>query len=298
LGDCQGNKSLFTQLPFALPVDAQEGDISISEILFAPKLGGADFIEIYNNSNQVFDLAHLRLARWDELLGAYDIEVLSVESRLFFPGEYLALSEDILFLKENYSCENANLSETDLPTMPADKGSFALLNSRLELIERGAYEDDWHFQLLEDFRGVSLERVDFTHLPTSKRFWQSATQRERFATPGRANSQQTIKLQAAEWEAIPPYFSPNGDGNLDQAQLSFTCEGGASILTVDIYSSRGERVCSLAEYDFREAQGYFLWDGFNSEGQLLGAGIYIAVLEYYNDQGISSLLRTPIVLSR
>lgn len=298
LGDCQGNKSLFTKLLFALPVDAQEGDISISEILFAPKTGGADFIEIYNNSNKVFDLAHLRLAHWDEVLGPDNFEILSNESQLFFPGEYLALSEDILFLKEHYYCDNANLREADLPTFPSDKGTFALLNSRLEIIERGAYAEDWHFQLLEDYSGVSLERVDFTHLPTSKKFWQSATQREKFATPGRANSQGTIKLQRAEWEAIPPYFSPNGDGNLDQAQLNFSCEGGASILTVDIYSSRGERVRSLAEYDFREAQGYFLWDGFNSEGQLLAAGIYIAVLEYYNDQGISSLLRTPVVLSR
>ncbi len=298
LSDCKGNKSLFTRLPFALPVDAQEGDIVVSEILFAPKTGGADFIEIYNKSDQVFDLAHLRLAHWAQEQGPSDIKVLRAESHLFFPGDYLALSGDISFLKANYYCEQANLIAADLPSYPSSNGTFALLSSRLELIDRGAYDDDWHFQLLENTQGVSLERLDYGHLPTSKKYWQSATEKEKFATPGRANSQQTIQLERAEWEAIPPYFSPNGDGHLDLAQLNFTCEGGASILTVDIYTSKGELIRSLAEYDFREAQGYFLWDGFNDAGQLLGAGIYIAVLEYYNDQGISSLLRTPVVLSR
>jgi hypothetical protein len=190
------------------------------------------------------------------------------------------------------------LRAIDFPTFPSDQGTFVLLNARLETIDRGNYKDDWHFQILEETSGVSLERVDFTHLPTSEKHWQSATEKERFATPGRANSQQAFKMETAEWEAIPPYFSPNGDGNSDQGQLYFKCEGGASVVTVDIYSAKGERIRSLAEYDFSAEQGYFLWDGFNSEGQLLGAGIYIAILEYYNDQGISSLLRTPIVLSR
>ena len=298
LSDCSGNTSLFANLPFALPVDAQEGDILISEILFAPKTGGADFIEIYNTSTKVFDLAHLRIARWDKELGAYDIENLSAESQLFFPGEYLAVSEDIQFLRENYFCDQANLREATLPTFPSDEGAFALLNARLEIIDRGNYADDWHFKLLEETSGVSLERVDFTHLPTSEKHWQSATEREAYATPGRANSQQAFIMQNAEWEAIPPYFSPNGDGYLDEAQLYFKCEGGASVITLDIFSAKGEKVRSLAEYDFSAQQGYFTWDGFNSEGQLLGAGIYIAVLEYYNDQGISALMRTPIVLSR
>ncbi len=298
LSDCSGNTSLFVNLPFALPVDAQEGDILISEILFAPKSGGADFIEIYNSSTKVFDLAHLRIARWDKDIGAYDIENISSESQLFFPTEYLALSEDIQFLRENYFCDQAKLREATLPTLPSDEGAFALLNARLEIIDRGNYADDWHFKLLEETSGVSLERVDFTHLPTSEKQWQSATQKEAYATPGRANSQQAFIMQNAEWEAIPPYFSPNGDGYLDEAQLYFKCEGGASVITLDIFSAKGEKIRSLAEYDFSAQQGYFTWDGFNNEGQLLGAGIYIAVLEYYNDQGISALMRTPIVLSR
>ena len=298
LSDCSGNTSLFVNLPFALPVDAQEGDIFISEILFAPKSGGADFIEIYNSSAKVFDLAHLHIARWDKDLGAYDIEDLSSESQLFFPGEYLALSEDVQFLRENYFCARANLSEASLPTFPSDEGAFALLNARLEIIDRGNYADDWHFKLLEETSGISLERIDFTHLPTSEKHWQSATEREAYATPGRANSQQAFIMQNADWEAIPPYFSPNGDGNLDEAQLYFKCEGGASVVTVEIYSAKGEKLRTMAEYDYSAEQGYFLWDGFNNDGQLLGAGIYIAVLEYYNDQGISAVMRTPIVLSR
>jgi hypothetical protein len=298
LKDCSDNASLISNKAFALPVDAQVAEVLVSEILFAPKSGGSDFIELYNASNKVFDLSHLLVSRWNNDLGAYDAQVIKSESALFFPGEYIAISEDVSFLQANYFCDGANLLAGQVPNFSSEEGGFAILNLGLIILDHGRYSDDWHFELLEEKNGISLERIDFGQLPLSEKHWQSATQNEAYATPGRLNSQQTITLEEAEWEAIPPYFSPNGDGYSDYAQLYFSYEGGSSMAKVDIFTVRGERVRSLVEYNFSAEQGYFLWDGFDNEGQLLAAGIYIAILEYYNDQGYSDKLRTPIVLSR
>jgi hypothetical protein len=298
LKDCSDNASLISNRAFALPVDAQVAEVLVSEILFAPKSGGSDFIELYNASNKVFDLSHLLVSRWNNDLGAYDAQVIKSESALFFPGEYIAISEDVSFLQANYFCDGANLLAGQVPNFSSEEGGFAILNLGLIILDHGSYSDDWHFELLEEKNGISLERIDFGQLPLSEKYWQSATQNEAYATPGRLNSQQTITLEEAEWEAIPAYFTPNGDGDKDYAQLYFSYEGGSSMAKVDIFSVRGERVRSLVEYNFSAEQGYFLWDGFDNDGQLLAAGIYIAILEYYNDQGYSDKLRTPIVLSR
>jgi hypothetical protein len=296
--DCSENASLISNKAFALPVDAQVAEVLVSEILFAPKSGGSDFIELYNASKKVFDLSHLLVSRWNNDLGAYDAQVIKSESALFFPGEYIAISEDVSFLQANYFCDEANLLAGQVPNFSSEEGGFAILNLGLIILDHGSYSDDWHFELLEEKNGISLERIDFGQLPLSEKYWQSATQNEAYATPGRLNSQQIITLEEAEWEAIPAYFTPNGDGDKDYAQLYFSYEGGSSMAKVDIFSVRGERVRSLVEYNFSAEQGYFLWDGFDNDGQLLAAGIYIAILEYYNDQGYSDKLRTPIVLSR
>lgn len=296
--DCSDNRSLIKNKVFALPVEAEVGEILVSEILFSPKSGGSDFIELYNASTKVFDLSQLLVAPWNMTLGAYDAELIKTESALFFPGEYIALSEDVDFLKETYFCDQANLVASELPNFPSEEGGFAILNLGLIMIDHGNYSKDWHFKLLEEKNGVSLERIDFTQPPITGKYWQSATQKEAYATPGRSNSQQSIISKEAEWNAIPPYFSPNGDGYSDYARLFFSFEGGPSIVKAEIFSVRGERVSTIVEYHFSAERGYFLWDGFGSDGRLLGAGIYIAVLEYYNDQGFSEKRRTPIVLSR
>ena len=60
--DCFGNKvSVNTSIRFAIADSVTGGDIVINELLFNPLSGGSDFVELYNNSDKVFDLKHLWL---------------------------------------------------------------------------------------------------------------------------------------------------------------------------------------------------------------------------------------------
>ncbi|WP_316794918.1 lamin tail domain-containing protein [Pedobacter agri] len=64
------------------------GDILISEILFNPRTGGADFVEIYNNSNHEIDLKELQLANANVVGAPANIKNVSTARLMIKPGSY------------------------------------------------------------------------------------------------------------------------------------------------------------------------------------------------------------------
>ncbi|RZK51706.1 MAG: hypothetical protein EOO91_20500, partial [Pedobacter sp.] len=50
---------------YVKPYTLKKGDVLISEVLSNPRTGGVDFVEIYNNTNQILDLKELQLANVD-----------------------------------------------------------------------------------------------------------------------------------------------------------------------------------------------------------------------------------------
>ncbi|MBC7389984.1 MAG: lamin tail domain-containing protein, partial [Opitutaceae bacterium] len=90
LKDCPGNKTNVIG-SFILADEAQSGDILINELLFNPYPFGADFIEIYNNSNKVIDLKGWKCANLKNDTVANKSVIFS-STFLLKPYEYLALT--------------------------------------------------------------------------------------------------------------------------------------------------------------------------------------------------------------
>jgi len=85
--DCWGNVSGSSNLvQFAVPEEAEPGDLIINEILSNPYDGSDDFIEIYNRS-----LKNISIEGWqlgNEENGIPDnFESISEEQFVLFPGE-------------------------------------------------------------------------------------------------------------------------------------------------------------------------------------------------------------------
>jgi hypothetical protein len=80
-----------------------------------------------------------------------------------------------------------------------------------------------HFQLLNSFEGVSLERLSEA-MPTSQQSnWHSASEASGFATPGIANSQSiSIENMGGVFELSTSIFSPDNDGMDDVIQFHFS----------------------------------------------------------------------------
>ncbi|WP_424059511.1 hypothetical protein, partial [Pedobacter sp.] len=64
----------------------------ISEILFNPRSGGVDFVEIYNNSNHEIDSKELQLANAKAAGAPASIKNVSSAKLMIAPGSYWVIT--------------------------------------------------------------------------------------------------------------------------------------------------------------------------------------------------------------
>lgn len=299
--DCSGNLMQQDTLLFALPQIPEPEDILINEILFNPYSGGSDFVELYNNSDKVFDLSKLRLSNYNESFQTLEnVSLITEESELFLPYTYLALSNDPLFLKNNYVIKDEKtLVETNesLPSMPDGEGSIAISTSALTPIDYFVYTDELHLPFLEDAEGVSLERISFEKSAQENNNWQSAASTAGFATPGYKNSQYVRPQQTGDFSLSPKVFSPNMDGYHDVLQIEYAFEQANNLVSVYIFSADGALVQTLEKNTSVSQNGYFSWNGSDTNGALARAGIYIVVIDYFNENNTGGQWKQSCVLS-
>ncbi|MCI5057443.1 MAG: lamin tail domain-containing protein, partial [Flavobacteriales bacterium] len=239
--DCIGNSNKNLKLEFALPEEGLVGDLIINEVLFDPRSGGTDFVELYNNSEKYIGLENWSLANFqgDSIANIKPITTLPL---VLFPGDYIVLNEDSKNVIEEYPLgKSEKLWETDLPTYSNDEGSVILLAPDQDVIDRFDYTDDMQFALLDIVDGVSLERISFD-LPTNDEDnWHSASEAVGFATPGYQNSQflEVNNLTPGEVIVNPEIFSPDNDGYQDVVAFEYEFDQAGFVATVNVYDSRG-----------------------------------------------------------
>ena len=134
--DCAGHSgSPTTTAKVGLPMAADSSSIIFNELLFNPKPGGDDYIEIYNRSGKVIDLQKLYLTSRDATGGLNDAKKLSPYPLLFFPGDFFVFTEDSIWLQQNYLVRHPEncLQVSALPSLPDDQGNLVLLNGPIQL---------------------------------------------------------------------------------------------------------------------------------------------------------------------
>ncbi|MGB0176640.1 MAG: gliding motility-associated C-terminal domain-containing protein, partial [Owenweeksia sp.] len=297
--DCSNNQMLPDTLRFTIPSVPEKGDILVNEILFNPRSGGSDFVEIYNNSQRLFDLKFLRLGHIDPAFGDItDTEIIMEESFLFEPGRYLALTTNRAYLIDNYNArfpENV-VNVARLPSMNDDEGSIAVATSGLNVIDFYEYSEDHHLSLI-DPEGVSLERQSFEGPSNNPANWQSAASTAGYATPGYTNSQRIRPDFSMTIGVEPKVFSPNQDGYHDVVTLSYNFEVPNNLLTVSIWNASGYKLRDLLYNQNVAQQGFVTWDGTDNSGNRLNSGIYIVVFDYFNTNGTHEVQKETCVLS-
>ena len=288
--DCSGNAavSASTLIPVAEP---QTGDIIINELLFDPYTGGSDFVELLNTTPYYFNLEGFGVA--NETTKEY----LSDSILLFKPYRYIVISEDILFLKNQYLAPDSSLFETDLPTMPNDEGIIVIKNDLGITLDSVFYSEDYHFTLLDNAEGVSLERVSPMEDSGNPDNWKSAAETVGFATPGYANSQTAEVTSEGKVTVDPQVITPNNDGQSDYCQIKFELTGSDKVISVNIYNLNGQLIKTLANNVLISPQGFFTWDGTDEQGSPLPTAHYIIVSEVVGSDGRTQRFRNKVVVA-
>ncbi|HMG15592.1 MAG TPA: lamin tail domain-containing protein [Saprospiraceae bacterium] len=298
--DCAGNVTTVNQtILFTLPAQAKEHDIVINEILFNPKTGSYDFVELYNRSNSIFNIADFKIIN---SYNGLDIKPITV-NKLFYPEQYLVLTENADDIKTKYFVKDTTaLVETDLPSYNDDKGTVGLQYDKAGLIiwiDSFSYFDSYHYSLLNDVNGVSLERINpdvFLNGPVN---WHSASSVVGFATPTYQNSQYSnfVKPEAGKFTLSANKLSPDQDGFQDEVQILYSLPNPGYTSNIDIYDSSGRRVKQLAVNELLGIEGSFKWDGTTDDNTKARLGIYIIFIEYFNLEGTVLQQKLPVVVA-
>lgn len=296
VSDCVGNTANLSA-SFSLPEQGLAGDIVINEVLFNPFTGGSDFVEIYNNSNKYINLQNWELANFDND-SISNRKTITTDPYVLLPKQFLVLTKDVANIKQEYinAKEDRMLEMETLPTYNIDEGNVYLVNNLNQTIDNFTYNEDMHFALLNDFKGVSLERIDYNRLSNDKTNWHSAAEDVGYATPGYENSQ-FHGVEITDGITISPEtFSPDNDGIDDVVNISYQFAEAGYVANIVIYDSKGRLIKNLLLNELLGAKGTFSWDGINENNEKAAIGIYIIYVEAFKLNGDTKKFKKTCVL--
>lgn len=300
--DCKGNiVGIANKAKTGLAVDAAPGDAVVNEILFDPRSNANDYVEFYNKSDKILDASKLYIANRNNSGVISSIHSLSPDPFYVFPGDYIIVTENADNLALNYFVKNpeAIFVLSSLPSFPDDKGTALLLNQQGAIIDEVNYLDDWHFKLIENAEGVSLERIDANGSSQNADNWHSAASTAGYGTPGYKNSQfKDLQSSAAAIEIIPKVFSPDNDGFDDIATIQYKVREPGYVANITIFDAAGRPVRNLVRNGTLSTSGSWNWDGLDDKGLKLPIGTYILFTELFNLQGKKERFKNTAVLAR
>lgn len=304
VADCSGNAlASEASLGFVLPEKIAPKDLIINEILFNPFTGGVDFVEVYNRSAKVLNLADLLIANLRPGIDTSTTEV--VNDRLLLPGEYAVFTENPTDILSHYTVQNPNaLMGNDLPSFNDDAGNVTLFVVELGqavIVDAFDYSNGMHHPFLDDENGVSLERLYPDGTTQDAANWHSAAEAAGWATPTYRNSQFFENQPTGDgiFSIAEPKFSPDGDGYQDFLAINYQLDKAGYTAKVRFFDADGRLVKTLANNELLGSEGFLRWDGDTDDGQKARIGIYIVALQLFNPDGtVKEFKKTCVVAGK
>lgn len=308
ISDCSDNPiGMFDTTEFAIGEIGETGDVVINEILFNPIKDGFDYVELYNRSDKIIDLSEWfighRNAQLDIGFIADSVQI-SETTYTLFPDSYVVLTEDPQWVIENYGdcipLSLGNFIEIKLPSYIDDSGLVGIMrnNDQNNILDFMFYDQDMHFELLDNVESVSLERIDPEGNSLDPGNWHSASGSCN-GTPSYQNSQfyGANPLGDATITLSPKSFSPNGDSNDDFTLIQYQFPEPGFSLNITIYDDNGRKIRRLARNEVLGQNGQYKWDGTDDNGEKAPIGIYIVHIEAFNLVGDVETFKEVCVLA-
>lgn len=295
LSDCIGRTLSNSGVSFYLH---DEGDIIINEVLFNPRESGTDFVELYNNSDFEINLQGWAMTYFDSN-DSLRFNQITEEVYLLESGGYVCLNEDSANVILNYPMARANTFLTmNLPSYSNTEGSVILHDPLSDQMDRFDYDEDYHFALIKDADGVSLERLDPDRETNDPGNWHSASSTDNYATPGYVNSQANELSSASDAISLSSdIFSPDNDGYQDVVNINYELSETGWSAVIKVFDSKGYQIRELVSNQILGFEGTFTWDGTTDEREKARTGIHIIHVELFDLDGNREEYRLPCVVA-
>lgn len=273
------------KIRIARPDSAMAADLVINELLYNSPDGVAEFIELYNRSSKVLNLATLFVTNRNSSGNLNSRKAIATDSILIFPNQYLLLSGGIASICQAYDCGDGLKVETSIPSLSNTEGNVVICKTNGDIIDEFSYTDKMQSPAVINSKGVSLERVN-PHKPTQDpNNWQSAAFTEKYATPARQNSQYNVEPPTDSDKAFwldYETFTPDQDGYRDFLLLNYKLPEEGYSISATVYTSTGVAVKRLVHNEIAGLSGVLRWDGSTDSGSLADVGVYVIKIQAFN----------------
>jgi hypothetical protein len=302
LRDCVGN----TMDPdesrsfFYLSRAAGENDLVINELLFNPRPGGVDWVEIYNKSPDYIDLTGVAICNFNGDLPGIQFP-LDPPCQVIPPSGFLVITEDRNQLMADFphSRPEAISQVNSMPPLPDQFGNIALVSRDQKIMDLFYYISSYHHELITDDEGISLERISYADSTNNPDNWQSASSTAGYGTPTLVNSAHFSAPENHDLVTLQSsIISPDGDGMDDQLNIHYSIGQPGYVGNIEIYDISGHLVKGILKNKLLGTDGTITWDGYSDKGQIPGTGFYILRFEIYNLQGDRRLSKKKFVVTR
>jgi hypothetical protein len=299
--DCTGNTiGVSKTARVGLVAHTDSLDIVVNEIMFNPKPNGVDYVEFYNRSKKILNLKNAFIANRNSLGIVSSIYQFTTEDYLFFPEDYIVVTESADITKRDFVANdpNAILQLNNLPSFNDTDGDVILLNEQGKIIDEVVYDSKWHFALISNEEAVSLERINADAASVQSNF-HSAASSVGYGTPTYKNSQNRIDATVqGDITTSPAIVSPDNDGLDDFATIQYNFPEPGYVANITIFDASGRAVRYLERNTLAGVKGYYRWDGLGEKQQKLPVGLYIIYTEVFNLNGKTKKFKNTIVLAR
>ncbi len=311
-GDCYYADDIIAQgdIDDSAETETGDGDLVINEIMFDPAEGGQEYIEIYNKDSLATDLSQIGLTTKNQ-----DGEFLSPNKFPSFSfmeaNDYAVLCKDAdNFIAFHGTIQSDNIWSCTWSRKLSNNGTTIYLIKTTErkdsivVLDSVGYSPKWHHPLLDETKGVSLEKIN-PNLPSDESTsWHSASKDRGYATPGEQNSQYrdisntgNLGTEHHVW-LEQESFSPNGDGIEDVCLIHYLLPTEGYTITLRIFTPRGTLVAYPYKNSVVSTEGVLIWDGTFTNNHVGEIGIYVMQCEFINpNTGKTIRERLPVVIS-
>lgn len=281
---------------FVLTAGAAPGAAAVNEIMYDPRPGGAEYIEILNSGADTLDLAG-----WSVRIGpgaSADSFPLSSSRAPVPPGGLFLLAADTMIYAAFPWVRDAGhaLARSSSLGLNNEGDPVALLDPSGGVVDTLAYSPGWHNPGVADPSARSLERIG-SFLPSDDRRSWSTSAAAAGGTPARPNSiLAAVPPAGASVSFAPNPFSPDGDGRDDFAVIRYELPVQVSTVTVRIFDVRGRIIRRLAVNEPAGARGEFVWDGRDDGAERARVGAYVVLVEFSDGGAVREAARGVLVL--
>jgi len=286
--DCWGNLD-DVEICTGFPTDPEYNDVIINEVLFDPETGGSDYVELLNISSDVSGMERWRIASMKD--GEIDAETIFTETNYTLcPGEYIVLTDNPIAQLSQYPNARSErlLTVGNLPNFTNESAGVMLFDS-LTTMDWMTYDQNQHFDLIDDTDGVSLERIDpywASDENTIDQNWHSAAASDNYGTPGYINTQYLVGENLSESLSVDPQiFSPDQDGFEDICRIHYSFDEPGRLANITIYNQGGVPIRQLAHNELLGTTGSVKWDGLKDDLSVALVGKYVIYFETFNLSG-------------